>query len=160
MKVGWRSLRTMWTKWRRCHRAKKKLLLEALFFLCLTRMAIVVLPFRWLAKSLGQYMRDNYDELLPNELSLTKMIGGAIHSAARYTPWNSTCMTRAVAAKWMLTYHNLPGIVYFGVAADKNNPHTLTAHAWTRSGNVVLTEVHPASATHNLQKYTIVAIFS
>ena len=82
------------------------------------------------------------------------MIGQAIRSAANYTPWESVCLPQAMAAQWMLKRRHIAGTLYLGVAKDETKPEKLAAHAWLRSGDVLLT----GGAGH--RQFTVVATFS
>ena len=117
-------------------------------------MGVLVLPFRWLAKSLGRYMKDDQTPPQPSDLKLARMIGGAVRSAADYTPWGSVCLPQAVAAKWMLQRRQIPGTVYLGVMKDETKPEKLAAHAWLRSGPAILT------GAKGHRQYTVVSTFS
>ncbi len=149
-----KSFKNTVAKWRRRTRTERMLLLEAFLFLGLARLGVLILPFRWLAKSLGQHRREDQTDLQPEDLKLARMIGGSVRSAVNYTPWESVCLPQAVAAKWMLQRRRIPGTVYLGVMKDGNKPEKLAAHAWIRSGRVILT------GAKGHQQYTVVSTFS
>lgn len=64
-------------------------------------------------------------------------IGWAISVAARYVPWRADCLIQAMAATAWLRRRGLAGDFYLGVAKDETG--ALSAHAWLRSGDVVVT---------------------
>jgi hypothetical protein len=150
----WKYLRDVPAKWRRRNRTERMLLLEAFFLLGLARMGVLILPFRWLAKSLGQHMKEDQTPLLPADLKLARMIGAAIRSAANYTPWGSVCLPQAVAAKWMLKRRRIPATVYLGLMKDKTTTEKLAAHAWIRCGSIIIT------GAQGHYQYTVVSTFS
>lgn len=150
----WKSLRDVPAKWRRRNRKEKVLLLEAFLFLGLARMGVLILPFRWLAKTLGQHMREDQASLPTDDLKLARMIGAAVSSAANYTPWGSVCLPQAVTAKWMLKRRRIPATVYLGVMKDETKSEKLAAHAWIRCGHIILTG---AKGHH---QYTVVSTFA
>ena len=150
----WKSLSGMPAKWRRRNRTERMLLLEAFLFLGIARTGIFILPFRWLARSLGQHMREDQTSLPPDDLKLARMIGAAVRSATNYTPWGSVCLPQAVAVKWMLKRRRIPGTVYLGVMKDETKSEKLAAHAWIRCGHIILT----GSQGH--RQYTVVSTFS
>ena len=82
------------------------------------------------------------------------MVGGAVRSAAGWTPWGSVCLPQATAAKWMLKRRNIPATVYLGVMKDESRPEKLAAHAWVRCGEFILT------GAKGHQQYTVVSKFS
>lgn len=64
-------------------------------------------------------------------------IGWAIATAARHVPWRADCLIQAMAAKAWLRRRGLAGDFYLGVAKDARG--AFAAHAWLRSGDVVVT---------------------
>ena len=154
MTTWFKSLRDAPAKWRRRSRAERVLLLEAVFLLGIARLAVLVLPFRWLAVTLGRHMKETGAEIEPAVLGPARMIGRAVQSAARNTPWDSVCLPQAVAAQWMLKRRHIKGTLYLGVAKDKTKTEKLAAHAWLRCGNVILT------GREGHRRYTVVSTFS
>lgn len=148
------SLKNTYAKWRRRSRTERILLLEAFVLLAVARLGVLILPFRWLAKSLGHHMKETAESIQPADLQLARMIGWAVRSAANYTPWESVCLPQAVAAKWMIKRRGIPGTLYLGVMKDETKAEKLAAHAWVRCGQVILT-----GAKGHLQ-YTVVSTFS
>ncbi len=130
------------------------LLVEAFLLLGIARLGVLILPFRWLAKSLGTHMKDDQTPMQPVALQMARLIGGAVRSAAGWTPWGSVCLPQAVAAKWMLKRRRIPGTVYLGVMKDETKPEKLSAHAWVRCGKMILT----GAKGHG--QYTVVSTFS
>ena len=149
-----KSFKNTIAKWRRRSRTERVLLLEAFLLLGVARLGVLILPFRLLAKSLGNHMKEDQTSLLPADLKLSRMVGGAVRSAANYTPWGSVCLPQAVAAKWMLKRRNIPGTVYLGVMKDKTKPEKLAAHAWLRCGHIIIT------GAKGHRQYTVVSTFS
>lgn len=148
------ALKNKAAKWQRRNRTERMLLLEAYVLLGLARMGVLILPFRWLARSLGRHMQEDQTTPAPSDLKLARMIGGAVGSAANYTPWGSVCLPQAVAAKWMLKRRRIPGTVYLGVMKDETKPEKLAAHAWVRTGPAILT------GAKGHRQYTVVSTFS
>ncbi|MEN6508140.1 MAG: lasso peptide biosynthesis B2 protein [Smithella sp.] len=148
------SLKNTYAKWRRRSRTERMLLLEAFVLLGLARLGVLVLPFRWLAKSMGNHMKEADTSVQPADLQLARMIGWAVRSVANYTLWESVCLPQAVAAKWMIKRRGIPGTLYLGVMKDEAKPEKLAAHAWLRCGQFILT-----GAEGQLQ-YTVVSTFS
>ena len=148
------SLKKTYAKWRRRSQTERMMLLEAFLLLALARMGVLILPFRWLAKSLGDHMTEADASIQPADLQLARMIGWAVRSAANYTPWESVCLPQAVAAKWMLKRRSFPGTLYLGVMKDETKPEKLAAHAWVRCGQLILT------GAKGHRQYTVVSTFS
>ena len=128
---------------RRLHRllrlswAERLLLIEASFWLGLARLAILALPFRWIAPRLGRHVAGAAPAGAPGQADRLRRIAWAVTAASRHTPWKSACLAQAIAAKVMLRLRGLPSTLYLGVAKDGDGG--LDAHAWLRSGDLILT---------------------
>ena len=154
-KPGWLGdLRTCPAKWRRRNRTERLLLLEAFALLGVARVLVLTIPFRWLAKTLGERMRESTLEVKPADLRHARLVGQAVRSAANNTPWQSVCLPQAVTGQWMLKRRNISATLYLGVAKAEAKPGQLAAHAWLRCGGTILT----GGAGH--RQFTVVAAFS
>jgi len=142
------------SKWRRRSHAERLWLLEAFLMLGVARLVVLTLPFKWVSVTLGKHMNESGMQISTSDLRQARMIGQAIRSAANYTPWESVCLPQAMAAQWMLKRRHIAGTLYLGVAKDETKPEKLAAHAWLRSGDVLLT----GGAGH--RQFTVVATFS
>jgi hypothetical protein len=69
-----------------------------------------------------------------------------------YTPWNSNCLVQTIAAKLILQRRGVSSTLYLGVAPDTHE--ALQAHAWLRSGSIILT----GAPGH--RRYTVIATFT
>jgi len=118
------------------------------------RLLVLSVPFRWLAKSLGQHMRESAQEAASTEVALAMLVGRAVQSAANNTPWQSVCLPQAVTGQWMLKRRNISATLYLGVMKAEHKPEQLAAHAWLRCGSRILT----GAAGH--RQYTVVSTFS
>jgi hypothetical protein len=154
MTTWFKSFRDVLAKWRRRTRAERILLLEAFLLLGVARLAVLALPFKWLAVSLGRHMHEADARISASDLHLARSVGQAICAAANYTPWESVCLPQAVAAQWMLKRRHIAGTLYLGVAKADAHPERLAAHAWLRCGNLILT------GRQGHRQYTVVATFA
>lgn len=141
-------------KWRRRSRGERLLLMEAFLLLGIGRLVVLALPFKWLAVSLGRYMKEADAQISLSDLNLARKVGQAVRSAANHTPWESACLSQAVAAQWMLKRRNIAGTLYLGVAKDEAKTEKLAAHAWLRCGGVILI------GASGYRQFTVVATFS
>ena len=137
-------LRLSWADW--------GLLLEATLWLGLARAALVALPFRWLARHLGRLMAESPPAGDPAFRPQLARVSWAVREMSRYTPWRSACLAQALAAKGMLRRRGIASTLYLGLA--KENQSALIAHAWLRSGSMILTGGQGRS------RYTVVATFA
>ncbi len=154
MTACFRFFRGLPAKWRRRTGAERASLVEAFLLLGVARFTVLVLPFRWLAVSLGRHMSETGAQADFSDLRRARIVGQAVCSAARYTPWESVCLSQAVAAKWMLKRRHVAGTLYLGVAKDETNPERLAAHAWLRCGGTIIT------GREGYRRFTVVAVFS
>ncbi|MDN4526742.1 lasso peptide biosynthesis B2 protein [Fictibacillus fluitans] len=115
---------------------KKRLFLEALFYLGLGRILISV-PFSKVAPTLGTPMKETMKEDTKGDVPVLNSISDALHIISRRTPWESKCLVRAIAASKMLSRRKIPSTLYLGTAKDKSGK--LIAHAWLRSGTRIIT---------------------
>ncbi len=154
MTIWFKSLGALPAKWRRRSRTERLLLLEAFALLGIARLLVLTVPFKWLACSLGRHMKVSSEEICISDLNLARIIGQAVRSAAGNTPWESVCLPQAIAAKWMLNRRKITGTLYLGVMKDKLKMEKLTAHAWIRCGNIIIT------GAEGHRQYTVVSTFS
>jgi hypothetical protein len=153
--MAWfKSLPDVLAKWRRRTAVERRLLIEAFLLLGVARLSLLVLPFKWLAATLGRHKSETSAEMNPSDIGCARMIGQAVCAAANYTPWKSVCLPQAVAAQWMLKRRHISGTLYLGVAKNEAKPMKLAAHAWLRCGNLILT------GREGHRKFTVVSTFS
>lgn len=124
-------------KFARCGWRDQVLLVEALAWLGVARLLLLLLPFRWLAPSLGQAMTESPSAISPSERALALKVSWAVQSVAAHVPLGFVCLPQALAAKWMLRRRCLATTLYLGVATPERTK--LTAHAWLRAGDKILT---------------------
>ncbi len=131
----------------------RRLAVEVFVLLFCARMAIISLPFRWIAKTLGEKEdpRGEVDKSSkPNDLELNR-IGWTIRRVSVHTPWKSNCLAQAITAQNMLARRNRTSEIYFGLKRGKDSK--MEAHAWLKSDDTILT------GGGELEKYAVVAIF-
>lgn len=118
---------------------QRHILIEAFFISGLVRFAILFIPFKKLAGFLGKYKRETDRETPEAEKQITYRVGWAAEKISCNTPWKSKCLVKALTAQIMLTRRKISSTLYLGVAKDKDNYNKLVAHAWLRSGQVIIT---------------------
>jgi len=131
----------MVAKWSRLDWAQRLVLLEAAWNLAVALVVIRLLPFRWIASSLGSSGEASIEqmEIKPERQQEARQIGWAITALARYLPWDAKCLAQAVAGKWMLQRRGLPSTLYLGVDRVYDGEKWLEAHAWLRCGTDIIT---------------------
>jgi hypothetical protein len=86
------------------------------------------------------------------ERETVKLVSWAVNTASRHMFWECRCLAQAMTGKWMLDRRGISSTVYLGLAKDKKK--MLTAHAWLRSGDMVLT------GHSEMGRHTIVSTFA
>jgi len=124
-----RSLRRL--SWR-----QRLALLEAVLWLGLARGMVLVLPFKWIAPSLGPLNEDGSHHCDEAQQVIVQRLGRAIRTASRFTPWKSNCLAQAIAGKIMLRRRGIPSTLYLGLKKDAD---LLEAHAWLHTGCTMVT---------------------
>lgn len=107
----------------------------------LTRLAILVLPFRVIRRLLGEDHAQAPGEapdppaLDDRSRARATTIGTHIQVAARHTPWKSECYPQALTARALLGLRRVPHRTSFGLRRDGD---VLAAHVWVRAGDVAV----------------------
>jgi hypothetical protein len=125
-------------RFRRRPAAQRWLLVRAGFALAVMRVA-VRLPFRTLSSVIGLHRGETPEVVEPRALARASAVGWAVRTAASYMPWESTCLMQALAAAALLRRSRIDGTLYLGVAKGTRAADGITAHAWFRCGELVLT---------------------
>jgi hypothetical protein len=104
------------------------------------RAAILLLSFRRVARFLGRQQEFGVwvPLILPLQEVRARKIRGVIDLAAAYTPWESNCFSRALAASVLLRIYGVPYVICFGLAKQVETAG-YEAHAWTAAGRVSVT---------------------
>ena len=116
--------------------------LQAVASLVVARLALRTAPFRVLIRMLGMHEGSDAAAGLGVGDAQAELIGWAVRAAASRLPWQSTCLTQAVAAAALLRRYRLPGKLSLGVGRGQPVGDGLLAHAWLESGELVLTGEH------------------
>ena len=118
--------------------AARRLLIEAGLWLAISRVAILVLPFRWTVRLFSLKQGRAAAEVSPAMRDAARNIGLAVRSASTRTPWQSACLAQSLAGAAMLRRRRIPAVVAMGVARN-GRADTFSAHAWLSCGGVILT---------------------
>jgi hypothetical protein len=140
-----------WRTLAKLERRNRLLLLEAYVSLGWAR-ALLFLPFSRLAFALGAHRKESPLGAGVEEARIARRVSWAIHCASRHTPWESTCLVRAVAGLTMLRRRGFGCTLYLGTGRDEGG--ALAAHAWLRSGAYYVT------GAEEMHRFTIVGTFA
>lgn len=123
-----------WRTWSGLSRVERVLLAQAGALVGTVRVALWVLPSRWIIKYVTR-LAGNDAVRRPPSAQLPEVLW-AIEAAARRVP-DATCLTQAVSALLLLRRHGYAARFCLGVARTKTG--ALDAHAWLeRDGKVVI----------------------
>lgn len=106
---------------------------EAAVALTLASLAVRLLPFRWLVRTMGRQ-----DPVRRDVFSDTRSVRRAVQRASRRLPWPTVCIQQGLAAHWMLRRRGMPARLHYGI---RNGVERLSAHVWvTVEGAAVVGE--------------------
>src|ERR1039457_2465026 len=137
----------------RLHRLTPKrlaLLIEATILLLLARVAINLLPFKYLMWYFKRHIK--HDEVfgLERENLLTE-VRCAIERAARLLPGSTVCFPRGIAVQLMLLRRGVCTTLYYGSA--NLAAFGLTSHVWVKDGEKGVVGEDCANVYHILARY-------
>ncbi|MCE5344142.1 MAG: lasso peptide biosynthesis B2 protein [Eubacteriales bacterium] len=130
---------------------QKRLLAEAFAMLGVSRLALLLLPFKRFAPLLGKPVEDAY-VADAQQMDIAKKVGWAVRAASMHTPWQSKCLAQAMTAKHMLNRRKIHNTMYLGLARDDSGK--MIAHAWVFYCGL------PLTGATDTQEYTVVSTFS
>ena len=107
---------------------EKALLAEAVFFLFLAKVMLLLLPFRFCIKTLTSHYNKTQP---PGEKLISVKL--AIFRANRLAFWKNVCLVQAIAARWMLQRRKIGSSLSIGIKQDPKK--IMLAHAWLKVGN-------------------------
>jgi hypothetical protein len=146
--------------------AERRLLVEAVMWLGMVRVATAILPYRRVASLLRLMQSATSDVSSASTLDRgagrghrdadaggrdAQVIGWAVQGAAARTPWPSTCLVQSLAAYLMLRRQGVASVVYLGVAKDAAGE--FIAHSWLRCGERIVT------GGGSYQRYSVIAAY-
>ena len=135
----------------------RRMLIQAWRLLGAVRIAILATSFKRLVAKLTVH-REAVDQVPLNadSLAVAHTIGWAVRTAARFTPWKSSCLVQVLAAQRMLQQRGIAGAFYLGAApgSEGEKQQTLDAHAWLKCNDNFIT----GESGH--ERFTIVTSFS
>ena len=123
---------------------RRALLGEAVLWLLLARVALVLVPFPRLARRLGTFVPPSDKRVLhansecsPDQVRLASEIGWAVTRAAHHVPFSAVCLPQAMTARLMLARRGVGSVLHFGAAKGRDKP--LNTHAWLNAAGVEVT---------------------
>jgi Transglutaminase-like superfamily len=136
-------------KFFRLSAADKRLLMKAMLLVWLVRLGLWLLPFRVMRQVLAKSGREQF-AFPVGESGVADRIAWAVSVTSRYVP-AATCLTQALATKFLLVRCGHPSRVRIGVG--RGDSGKFQAHAWVESdGRVVI-----GGSESSLKHYTPLA---
>jgi len=139
----WATVKRKWKTFRSFPLLDQWLAPVVFILLGISRLIILIIPFRYYARLLGSYQKAKiFTPLLTSEQTQSaSRIGRVIRSTATITPWQSLCLVQALVASILLRFVHVPYILHFGLAKNKtpDDADPMKAHAWITAGNVAVT---------------------
>jgi hypothetical protein len=82
-------------------------------------------------------MQESPEKTIPRNRERARQVARGIHYTFLHLPWHSTCLVQAIAGMMMLKRRGQESTLYLGIGREQNE--AFGAHAWLRSGDVVVT---------------------
>lgn len=145
-------LRKLLYRLRQLSPAHRRLLIETALQLGLARLALRVLPFRWLVwwfqrPARRPELQGEARRLACQEVRL------AIFYTNQWLELNAVCFPRSIAAQTMLRRRGVSTTLYYG-AATLSDQGKLVAHVWLQDGDVGIV------AHENISQFQILARYA
>lgn len=113
----------------RLHR--KRLILEATFYLLISRIALKLIPYRKISVFLNRPIKSREISYIERE-RLEKEVIWAICLVAKHLPGETVCFPRAIAAQEILRWYGIYTTLYYGARTDFEQG--LETHVWLQDG--------------------------
>jgi len=144
-------------KFLRLDAATRFTLIRAYYRLGSARFMLATRPFKQIVAGLNIGHRPESQSHVDKALLDGALrIGWAVQTAARYTPWESSCLVQVLAAQRMLRQQGIAGSIFIGTVtgSSQQDSHTLSAHAWLKCGDQFIT----GESGH--ERFEVLSLFS
>lgn len=139
-----RSTRRLLRRFAQVGARRRALVVEAVVWLLLARLALLFVPFPRLARQLGTFVSPNDARALQagskgagEAAQVAEQVGWAVTRSARYVPFKAVCLPQAIAARNMLKRRGVSSVMHFGAAKGEAKP--FDTHAWLDAAGVEVT---------------------
>ncbi len=136
-------------KFARLKFSDKRLIVEAVVFLFIARMTIIIMPYKVLKPMLGTYKKQSVSS--EAERRAIRKVGNIIKAASERLPWKCNCLPQAITGRIMLKIRKIDSTIYLGMSKDKDKK--IIAHAWLKAGDI------PVTGGYDNSEFTQVAYF-
>jgi len=150
-----RNLRARRVRFACVNTGQKLLLLEAAFWLLVSKLAVKLVPFRYWSRFLGAKAAADLLEDTPHCPDISHEVSQAIFHVNCVFRGRFTCLMQATAGKALLNRRGIPNTLVLGARTVRGESGELRieAHAWLKCGIAILLggEAH--------DQFTVVAQF-
>ncbi|MEP7316318.1 MAG: lasso peptide biosynthesis B2 protein [Sphingomicrobium sp.] len=108
---------------------------RCLAHLCIARMVVATLPFRWWRETLGDTGIVGWSESVPLDARRT---AAHVEWAAKLLPFETKCLPRAMALSWILRSGRVRHCVVFAVRPLRQRHSNDQLHAWVEVDGVTI----------------------
>jgi hypothetical protein len=104
------------------------------------RLAVLFISFQRTVVFLGlKQEASTLDILNPEQSADVEKIGWSLRAVSARTPWESACLTQALAGMVMLQRRGIQAFLLLGVSRADSGPDSMAAHAWLKCGEAIVT---------------------
>jgi len=138
-----RSIRRPLRRFAQVGNSRRALVVEAVSWLLLARLALMLVPFPKLARRIGTFVPPADPRVARataashDDSRIAEDISWAVTRAARHVPFKAVCLPQAMAARVMLKRRGVASVMHFGAAKGEAKP--INAHAWLDAAGVQVT---------------------
>jgi hypothetical protein len=139
-----RSIQRRLARFRQAEAGKRALAVEALAWLAVARLGLLVVAFPRLASLIGDFVSPDdprvaraHASASAEQAALAATIGRIVTDVARAAPFRAVCLPQALAARAMLARRGVASVLCFGAARGEEKP--FDAHAWLDAAGVEVT---------------------
>lgn len=137
-----RLIRRLLRRFAQVDTRQRALVVEAVAWLWLARLALILVAFPRIARRLGTFVPPTDARALrarerTSQARIAEEIGWAVTRSARYVPFKAVCLPQAMAARVMLKRRGVDSVMHFGAAKGTDKP--FDAHAWLDAAGVEVT---------------------
>lgn len=111
----------------------RRLSLAAACYSAYYRICILLIPMKYLEKTMGIQGEESGYELGSERMKYAKKIRIVVNGVCNKTLWDSKCLVKALTARRFLKRKKISSTLYLGCRIENEK---LIAHAWLRTGSL------------------------
>jgi len=119
-------------KWFRISPSQRRLVIESLFLLAITRCVVILLPFSAVSHLASRQISKPSPISADTRATLLRQVRTAVLACASRVPWRAKCFEQGLTAHLMLRRRGIPTVLCYG--ALQHFERGLLAHVWVLDG--------------------------